>query len=282
MANNLISKILFNSQGQADRDYQTGINIIVGGNSLGRGVTFPNLEVVYYCRRAKTPQADTSWQHCRMFGYNRDRNLVRVFLPPSLFHLFSQLNQANNLLINQVKEKKTPKNVFKDKNIRPTRRCVINDNYLYLLTGGVNYFPFEPLENNHSKITDILDKHNLITDINHSNIKTVKEIISVVDTASDDSWQKNNFIDCLNALMTSTEQYTQEALIIIRKNRDIRKGTGTLLSPNDRQLGKSHNRKTVLTIYEIRGSVHKGWKGHPFWILNVKLPNGLVFWDLDE
>ena len=52
--------------------YEEGINVIVGGNSLGRGVTFPQLQTIYYCRVAKNPQADTMWQHSRMFGYDRE------------------------------------------------------------------------------------------------------------------------------------------------------------------------------------------------------------------
>ncbi len=68
-------------------DYSQGLNIIIGGNSLGRGVTFPVLQTVYYCRSSKSPQADTFWQHCRMFGYDRDPSLMRLFLPGSLLNL---------------------------------------------------------------------------------------------------------------------------------------------------------------------------------------------------
>ena len=40
---------------------EKGFNIVVGGNTLGRGITFPHLQVVYYCRTSKKPQADTFW-----------------------------------------------------------------------------------------------------------------------------------------------------------------------------------------------------------------------------
>jgi late competence protein required for DNA uptake (superfamily II DNA/RNA helicase) len=62
---------ILNSKSNATIDVETGYNIVVGGNILGRGVTFPNLQTVFYSRTAKTPQADTYWQHCRMFGYDR-------------------------------------------------------------------------------------------------------------------------------------------------------------------------------------------------------------------
>ena len=64
--------IVLNQNTPADIDYSEGFNILIGGNSLGRGVTFPALQTVYYCRSTKVPQADTMWQHSRMFGYDRD------------------------------------------------------------------------------------------------------------------------------------------------------------------------------------------------------------------
>jgi len=85
--NQRIKVLVMNSRANQGIDYSKGMNIIVGGNSLGRGVTFRGLQTVYYCRRAKTPQADTYWQHCRMFGYDRDPGLMRLYLPPFLLKL---------------------------------------------------------------------------------------------------------------------------------------------------------------------------------------------------
>lgn len=52
----------------AIEEYSSGSNIVIGGNTLGRGVTFPALHTIYYTRTSKKPQADTIWQHSRMFG----------------------------------------------------------------------------------------------------------------------------------------------------------------------------------------------------------------------
>lgn len=43
-------------------EYSSGSNIVIGGNTLGRGVTFPSLHTIYYTRTSKKPQADTMWQ----------------------------------------------------------------------------------------------------------------------------------------------------------------------------------------------------------------------------
>jgi len=79
-----------------------GLNIVVGGNSLGRGVTFKGLQTIYYLRSAKRPQADTFWQHSRMFGYDRDPLLMRVFMPKALYNLFSEINSSNEVLYDQI------------------------------------------------------------------------------------------------------------------------------------------------------------------------------------
>lgn len=90
-----IKIIVMNSQALfADsQQYSEGINIIVGGNTLGRGITFPKLQTVYYFRQARNPQVDTVWQHARMFGYDRDSGLMRLLMPPVLAKLFTNLNK---------------------------------------------------------------------------------------------------------------------------------------------------------------------------------------------
>lgn len=104
MQEDKINILMLNSIVSYDENtqYETGINVIVGGNSLGRGVTFPQLQTIYYCRVAKSPQADTMWQHARMFGYDRDPELMRVFMPPKLYKLFSDINKTNNSIIKQI------------------------------------------------------------------------------------------------------------------------------------------------------------------------------------
>lgn len=60
--------------------------------------------------------------------------------------------------------------------------------------------------------------------------------------------------------------------MIIRKDRNIGRATGTLLDPKDRKLGSDVDNLTVITLYRIRGDKSKNWDGNPFWIPNIKLP----------
>ena len=101
-------------------DYMKGFNIIVGGNTLGRGVTFPALNTVYYSRTSKNPQADTMWQHSRMFGYDRDPGLAKVFIEDKLYKLFSDINATNNAIIAQVEQGINNVQVFYPEGLNPT------------------------------------------------------------------------------------------------------------------------------------------------------------------
>lgn len=83
-------------------EYSSGSNIIIGGNTLGRGVTFPGLHTIYYTRTSKKPQADTMWQHSRMFGYDRDPGMMKVFIDEPLYKLFADINATNNSIITQI------------------------------------------------------------------------------------------------------------------------------------------------------------------------------------
>jgi hypothetical protein len=63
----------------------------------------------------------------------------------------------------------------------------------------------------------------------------------------------------------------------VRCERDISKGTGTLLSPNDRDLVNNFPDSVVLVMYRITGTIEKGWNGNSLWIPNIKLPNNMIF-----
>jgi hypothetical protein len=268
--------IVLNSKSRYENSSYEGMNIIVGGNSLGRGVTFPALQTVYYCRKSKYPQADTFWQHCRMFGYDRDRGLVRVFMPPTLLKLFTELNEANSILIEQIKQNKIDDiSILYPPKIRPSRPSVIDKKALNMIVGGTDYFPCLPIEKN----TEILDNMLLSYSDKDYTLQKIDFIIKLLSKFASESkldWNSQDFINGLLALVAKEPEL--HAALIVRTDRDISKGTGTLLSPDDRQLGRRFFDKPVLTVYRLTGRKEKGWEGEPFWIPNIKLPQGKVFY----
>ncbi len=259
------------------QDFVTGNNIIVGGNTLGRGVTFSSLQTVYYSRQAKSPQADTFWQHCRMFGYDRDPLLMRVFMPGSLLHLYSELNEANEQLFNQIQQGDFDDvKIVLGKGINPTRKAVVDRNSYGYLVGGVNSFPHDPIEQPPLALDDLLEKRVGSTDgVYEVGVDTLIEVLSAIACDETDTWAASDYIVALKSICQD-EASKEPARLIVRRDRNIGRGTGTLLSPSDQQLGKEFHYLPVLTLYRVTGSASKGWSGNPFWIPNVKLPSGKV------
>lgn len=264
---------VLNSKTPEGSVYDKGLNIVIGGNTLGRGVTFPGLQIVYYCRSAKTPQADTSWQHARIFGYDRDPGLCRIFSPQPLIKLFRELNDANNALFDTLREKGPQAvSLLTPKGTRPTRMSVVLKEDLMVIAGGVNYFPLSPTHSSLSALDTLLGTKDSETDISMDEAEKILRLISVEKS---DLWNQHSFADCVETLKKSVKH---DCRLVVRTERSISKGTGTLLSPTDRELGTHFNTRLVLTMYRLKGEASKGWEDRPLWVPNIKFPDGTYFY----
>lgn len=260
-------------------DLSKGFNIVVGGNTLGRGITFPNLQTVYYCRTSKTPQADTFWQHSRIFGYDREKQMVRMFIPKSLYKLFSDLNASNEMLIKQVEENLENIQLIFPNNIIPTRKNVVDNEFLNLIHGGVNIFAETPLCVNVETINKLIALHASEKSVDVEP-ELIIRLLELVKSETSEDFNTKKYIACIHGLSAKRPQL--KCKLIVRLDRDVAKGTGTLLSPNDRTLGDSFNKEVVLTMYRVLGSKDKGWDGHPLWVPNIKFPDDCCFYDVEE
>ncbi|MDN4066674.1 Z1 domain-containing protein [Paenibacillus vini] len=256
--------------------YETGSNIVIGGNTLGRGVTFPGLQTIYYTRTAKKPQADTMWQHSRMFGYDRDEGLMRVFIDENLYKLFSDINATNNSIISQVERGLSNIKIYYPEGINPTRKNVLDNKKVGIISGGTNYYPFSPENNTIEELDKLLAPFNDTEDYYQVNLRLMIQILSHI--ISDADFRISSFVSIINSLLS--EQPTAQGILIVRRNRNVAKGTGALLSPNDWKLGASIQDKIVLTVYKMTGE--KGWKGRKLWVPNIKLPSNIVYYDVND
>ncbi|MEI3605393.1 Z1 domain-containing protein [Pseudogracilibacillus sp. SE30717A] len=279
LSNDQVNIFIINSKSAyaESTQYQKGINVIVGGNSLGRGITFPKLQTIYYCRTAKNPQADTMWQHSRMFGYDRDPGLIRVFMPKLVAKLFSNINDTNNAIIAQIEKYHNIDDVkmYYPKGLKPTRSNVISKESLALLSGGVNYFPIAPINKSIEELDSMLEPFN--DKYNSINLNMMIKIIEAIASEQND-WSSEEFISFIMSYIADNP--LEQGIIIVRRERDIARGTGTLLSPNDRRLGASFKNQIVLTMYKVTGK--KGWNGKKLWVPNIKLPDGMVYYSIKE
>lgn len=256
-----------------DEEYKEGSNIIIGGNILGRGVTFPKLQTLYYTRTAKKPQADTMWQHSRMFGYDRDPGLMKVFITKTLYKLFSDINSANNSIISQVEKGIDKIQIFYPEGLAPTRKNVIDLKMVNLVAGGSNYYPNDP-EN-----IDIVRLDTILSGFGNDgyypiSLKAMMQILSQIIPSAD--FNLEAFIGVLKAITASRPN--EQGILIVRRDRAVTQGTGSLISPNDRELGSRFEDKAVLTMYKIKGST--GWRQDGLWVPNIKLPDFINYYDV--
>lgn len=144
-----------------------------------------------------------------------------------------------------------------------------------MLSGGVNYFPFEPTNKDIDALSEMLAP--FTDEIYSVSLKMINGILEMVDSDGDD-WSANTFIGFVKTFIA--ENPLAQGKLIVRRERNIAKGTGTLLSPNDRKLGDDYSNEVVLTMYQVTGD--KGWDGKKLWIPNIKLPNDIVYYNVSE
>ena len=250
----------------ASEEYSAGSNVVIGGNTLGRGVTFPSLHTIYYTR--------TMWQHSRMFGYDRDAGMMRVYIDEPLYKLFSDINATNNSIIAQVENGTDHIRIFYPQGLNPTRANVLDNKKVFMLSGGTNYYPFNPENDSIEALDALLAPFGEDEPSYQVNLRLMKEIFAHV--TSDEDFDIKSFVSVLDTILA--EQPAAQGILIVRRGRDVAKGTGALLSPNDWSLGASFTNQVVLTMYKVTG--RKGWNGRELWVPNIKLPSNIVYYDV--
>ena len=277
VVNNEVKVLVMNGKNDiASEEYSSGSNIVIGGNTLGRGVTFPALHTIYYTRTSKKPQADTMWQHSRMFGYDRDPGMMRVFIDEPLYKLFSDINATNNAIIAQVENGTEHIKIYYPEGLNPTRANVLDNKKVFMLSGGTNYYPFNPENNTIEELDALLAPFSETEPSYQVNLRLMKEIFNHV--TSDEDFDIKSFVSVLDTILA--EKPSAQGILIVRRGRDVAKGTGALLSPNDWSLGGSFTNQVVLTMYKVTG--RKGWNGRELWVPNIKLPHNVVYYDVKE
>jgi len=141
-------------------------------------------------------------------------------------------------------------------------------------SGGVNYFPFYPTNSDIKALDDLLAP--FTDDVYSVSIKLILKLLSYMGSEGED-WNAKAFTGFVNTFIAINP--LSQSKLIVRRERDIGKGTGTLLSPNDRKLGDSFPGDVVFTVYKVTGT--KGWDGKQLWIPNIKLPGNVTYYSGD-
>lgn len=274
---NTVKVLVMNGKNDiASEEYSSGSTIVIGGNTLGRGVTFPSLHTIYYTRTSKKPQADTMWQHSRMFGYDRDSGMMRVYIDEPLYKLFADINATNNSIISQIESGTEHIKIYYPQGLNPTRANVLDNQKVFMLSGGTNYYPFDPENDSIEALDRLLAPFSDTEPTYQVNLRLMKEIFSHITSGED--FEIKSFVSVLDTILSETP--SAQGILIVRRGRDVAKGTGALLSPNDWNLGGRFPNQVVLTMYKVTG--RKGWNGRELWVPNIKLPNNVVYYDVKD
>ena len=75
------------------------------------------------------------WQHSRMFGYDRDSGMMKIFIDEQLYKLFADINATNNAIIAQVEQGIENIKIYYPIGLNPTRRNVIDNKRVNILSG---------------------------------------------------------------------------------------------------------------------------------------------------
>lgn len=277
LLNKQIKVLVMNGKHEIESaQYETGCNYVIGGNTLGRGITFPGLQTIYYTRSSKKPQADTMWQHSRMFGYDRDPGMMKVFIDEHLYKLFADINATNNSIIAQIERGIEDVKIYYPNGLNPTRKNVLDNDHVEIISGGTNYYPYNPGNDSIEAISELLETFTDSEPYYQVNLRFIKEVLSHIIPSPD--FKLAAFHSVIDTILAETP--AGQGVLIVRRERNVAQGTGALLSPNDWQLGGRFLDKVVLTMYQVTGT--KGWGGQSLWVPNIKLPHNTMYYDVCE
>ena len=153
---------------------------------------------------------------------------------------------------------------------------MLDTDHVVMLSGGTNYYPSSPDNKTIEDISNLLKPFDSSQPYYQVSLRLIKEVLNHVVPSPD--FNLKAFISVIDTLLA--QQPTGQGVLIKRENRDVAQGTGALLSPNDWSLGTQFGSKVVLTMYQVTG--RKGWGGKQLWVPNIKLPEGIVYYDLSD
>jgi hypothetical protein len=279
--------------------------IYVGGAKLGRGVTIKNLLMTYYARDAISPQIDTVLQHARMYGYRqRELPFTRIFLPSHLAERFRQIHVADNSMRDIAREtgKVIPVIPIPIRNLRASRRNVLSKQSVELTTylGGRQYYPLVPI----SKGVNIQAQTRDLDAVLRGLCPKEREPYDVSIAALANLLQKaygepgapgawdDSLVQKALSLLEVDPQYGDRAQIIVGSRSSSVSKLATrsqipqiqaLLPANAGNPPFGSRRDVpVLVFMRLIGDVASGWDGIPFWVPNVRFPEGNYAFSLNR
>jgi len=296
---NTIPKVIDATNPDKEPKYSPGINILIGGNRLGRGVTIEGLMITYYGRDAKQKTMDTVHQHARMFGYRKELlDVTRLFLPEHILEDFRAIHESDEGMRQVIDEdtgkiKLTP--VWVGRKLRPTRANVLNPAAIGAFTPGSSIYPPDPLwkASEVKKHTDALDK--LLStfkgddEYHEVDIDDLIKIISEMPSRSCSGyvWEDERVKQALQAMKA---EGIHKGILNVRRGKRGSDGLELKNQPTrpwrrgfaqSQWLSKPRKKYTdvpVLVVMYEKGEKQDSWDNQPLYLPTLILPkNKFVF-----
>lgn len=290
-----IPKIIDANNPDKEPSYNPGMNILIGGNRLGRGVTIEGLMVTYYGRDAKQKVMDTVHQHARMYGYRQNlKDVTRLFLPEHILDAFRSIHEADEAMRQAIGDdidniKLQP--VWVGRNLKPTRSNVLDPSVIGVLAPGSLVHPQNPaykkqeIEHNSKEIETLIinyQDNNLYAEVD---IDLMIKIISYTKSyyVPSEKWEHKRIIQGLTNM--KSQGMTKGRLNVRRGERNKNKGLdlkrqdpfkwrGFGFGPSNwsTKAKKEYPDVPTLIICYEKGEKSAGWDGHPIYLPMLVLP----------
>ncbi|MFD0987480.1 Z1 domain-containing protein [Methyloligella solikamskensis] len=226
--------------------YGRGMNFLIGGNTLGRGIAIRDLLVTYYVRTSRVSQLDTMHQHARMFGY-RERTLAytRLFVPRQLYYRFRDIHQSDADLREFIEGHQEHPETFPIEytfNLRTTRTGVLDVNKVDTLNPGKQIYPnyviVPQAEAAYERMLQILGSHFGADDANEAEIEQLagdgaeispneaEALVRLIKTRSKNTWRDPSIATVIRKVAGSF----QNRIILRFRTADRRVDEGGFIS----------------------------------------------------
>ena len=294
---NAIPKVINADNPNKEPDYNPGMNILIGGNRLGRGVTIDGLMITYYGRDAKQKMMDTVHQHARMFGYRKNlEDVTRLFVPEHIFNDFCAIHESDEGMRDVIGDNPGDlpiQPIWVGKALKPTRANVLNPSEIGAFTPGISTFPRDPMWKKteiriHTETLDKLLATYCMDDAYHDvDIDFLIEVLSHTPSrpVSGYAWEDSRVSQ---ALMAMNKEGISKSRLNIRRGKD---GKGLDLTRRDswgkdgfftsawtRKAKENYPDVPTLVLGYEKGEKSKQWDDQPLYLPTLVFPkNKFVF-----
>jgi hypothetical protein len=289
-----IPKIINANNPDKEPNYNPGMNILIGGNRLGRGVTIKGLMVTYYGRDAKQKVMDTVHQHARMYGYRPHlKDVTRLFLAAHIFESFRSIHESDEAMRQAIGDdihniKIQP--IWIGRPLKATRSNVLDPSAINVLKPGKLIFAQSPaykqedIKDNFSKIETLLINYQDDEEYYEVDIDFMINIISHTKSyyVTFEEWEDRRIIKALTDI--KSKGLTKGRLNVRRGRKNKKQGLDLLRKEPFKWMfgfgsgGWSEDAKkrypdvpTLIICYQ-KGEKINGWDDHPIYLPMLVLP----------